>query len=387
MSRAICVHQVHDLDLLGHGQLPGFQIIARTQSRHELAAALGTLDFCALIVDLDNPDGLHAIIETVERKPRLGIIGVTGNNEVNHVIAAQRAGCRQITTRPLDVQDLVAALERALDGEGSEPAKLGRTFGVLGTIGGAGSTTLVSHLAVELAELTKLEVAVMDMDFDFGGVARAFDLAPRYTIADVASAGAVDEHLIEQVSTKVGDGLRVMARPNSIPEAQALDQQIIENLIKVSRQRFPLVLFDLPRKLDPIVGFSIENCEKLLLVLQLTVPSLDNAKRLLSVLQQAGLHEDRVEIVVNRFRKGSQSCTIELAEQELKRKILAVVPSDYHTVHTALDYGRPLAKKSAVRTAIAELAAKLYGQTASPRSGGWWANLGLRRRTDTSVTL
>jgi Flp pilus assembly CpaE family ATPase len=83
--------------------------------------------------------------------------------------------------------------------------------------------------------------------------------------------------------------------------------------------------------------------------------------------------------VVNRYRKGLQSCTLEQLEQELGRTPLAVVPSDYHAVHRALDVGRTLSTNSAVRTAMRDLAQRLSGQPEARQKSGWLARLGLGR--------
>ncbi|MCA9244940.1 MAG: hypothetical protein KDA32_13360, partial [Phycisphaerales bacterium] len=91
---------------------------------------------------------------------------------------------------------------------------------------------------------------------------------------------------------------------------------------------------------------------------------------------------DRVGLVVNRFRKGAQSFTPETIAKELRRDVLAVIPSDFVAVNRSLDTGNLLGDRSPVRSAIAKLAAMLVGVSANgaeepKRGGGWFKKLGL----------
>lgn len=355
--------------------LPGFAIAAYTTTREELMTGIGTVDVAAIVLDLDEPDATHIIVTALEVRPGLGIVGVTGNTDVKHIIACQRAGCAQITTRPIDPKDLVMALRRAISVGDEDPAS-SQTIVILGAIGGAGSTTIACHLAVELGQLVKAPTALFDLDLEFGGVARAFDLNPRFTISDLASAGAVDACLLGKAAVAVSPGVEIFARPPSVQEAHAVDESAMRAMLRVASRVYRYVLLDVPRHLDPITGVAIEECSKLVLVLQLTVPSMDNARRIITALRAEGIPSERIAIVVNRYRKNMNSCTVEMVEKELRRPVLAVVPSDYQPVCQAGDIGKPLGKRNPVRSAIRELAVRLSGQDATPKQKGWFKKVG-----------
>jgi pilus assembly protein CpaE len=252
-----------------------------------------------------------------------------------------------------------------------ETPRLSQTISVISAAGGAGSTTIACHLAVELAGEDGISAAVIDLDFDFGGVARAFDVAPHFTIADIASAGVVDAVLLEKAAVELPCGVHVVARPPSIHAAQGIDDDAVRNTIRAAARQYPYVVLDLPRKLDPICGQAIELSNKLLIVVQLTVPNLDNAKRLIEAVTAEGVPPEIVEIVVNRYRKSTATCTLDMVESQLKKKVYAVVPSDYHAVRDSVDYGKTLAKRNPVRIAIAEMAARIVGQPTETAKKGW----------------
>lgn len=377
MKRNICVHNLPEIE---PAMLPDFFVTARTSARPELLDALSAQDLSILVIDLDAPDAFPTVIQALEVRPGLGVVGVTATSDLNHVINAQRAGCKQLTMRPIDPADLVVAIRRTLNVSPDE-GKPNHTIALFGSVGGAGTTALACNLAVELAALQDGRCAIFDLDFEFGGVARAFDLTPQFTIADLAAAGAVDAVLLSKAATELASRVDVIARPPQLRDAHTIDDNAIRSIVRTAQHQYPFVVLDLPRRIDPVVGAAVEASHTLLVVVQLTVPAIDNASRVLAALREEGVPSERIQIVVNRFRKGTHTVSLELVEQQLKRKPIAVIPSDYQAVYAALDTGSSLATKNPVRSAIADLARRIAGDSVAPaaRKNGWFAGLGLSR--------
>ena len=99
-----------------------------------------------------------------------------------------------------------------------------------------------------------------------------------------------------------------------------------------------------------------------LLVLQLSVPSIRNATRVYKSLIQYGMPAEKILIVANRFTRNSPLSPRDV-EEHIGAGVFAVIPNDYKTVQGALDFGRPLLNESPdspVRKAIAQMARRLY---------------------------
>jgi pilus assembly protein CpaE len=366
---------VHNLSELHDWTIPGFLVVAHTTVQAELLTALTSLEIDAIVLDLDEGNAVGMILKILEVKPHVAIVGVTAEADARRLISAQRAGCAQATTRPIDPDDLAVALQQAL-GQTDGSAIASRTFAVLGSVGGAGSTTIATYLAVEIALLMREAVALFDLDLECGGVAEALDLTPQYTIADLASAGVVDSALLEKASTVLPNGVHVFARPPTIDAAHGVDEGVVRNILQTAHGTFPYVVCDLPRHLSPLTGAVIEQCTRLVLVVQLTVPSLRNAQRVIDAITGEGMSDKHIELVVNRYRKNITDCTIETVERQFGRQPLAIVPSDFKSVHAALDSGQPLVRRNAVRAAIREMAARLTGYE-ERNKGKTWLKLGL----------
>lgn len=374
-KESICIHGLDDAAALS---LPDYSIVAKTHTREELRMALGSLRPHILVIDLDRQDSANVLIEALEAAPELAVVGVTGETDPKAMINAIRAGCRQLTAKPLDANDLVIAIRRAIN-ESPEHLLAGRTIGVMGASGGAGSTTIACHLSSCLAQTTRASTLIVDLDLEFGGVARAWDIGASHTIADVAGAGAVDAVLLKKAAVETPNGVCLLARPNTIEEGHAIDEVIINQLVRTAKSAFANVVIDLPRKLDAVTWAAAEQCDKLIIVIQLSVPSVNNARRLLEVFLKLGMAEDRIEIVANRYRKNTHAVTPEAVEDTLKHKLLGLVPNDFKAVSEAIDLGRPMDTKSSVYAAIGQIAKAAMGQgPVVKQRGGWLSKLGLK---------
>jgi pilus assembly protein CpaE len=374
-GRRICVYKLAT-DAIA--ELPGFDIACALDTREQLRLAIGTDEISALIVDLDQSDALDAIIEAREIKSEIAVVGVTASSDVEFVLAAQRAGCRQITPKPIDLNDLAVALRGAL-GMSTWGSGKANTLALIGAVGGAGVTTIACTLTMALAKITNSPAALIDVDFDFGGVARAWDINSRYTIADVSETGAAEPFMIEDAMVELAGGVHVLARPPTIEQGSMIEETTLGRIITTVKRMYPHVVLDLPRKLDSVTGCAIQECDKLLIVLQLTVPAIDNASRFVDSLGRFGIPHDRLEFVVNRYRKGIHSVTIENVEGKFKKNVLGVLPNDFRSVAAALDIGKPVSERSPFARAITDLASKLTGSEVELPKKSWLSGLGRGR--------
>ena len=380
-SKKICIHNLDDPAL---NALNEYKIAACTHTRDELRTALGIDEIAAMIIDLDEGDAFDAIVEALEIKSSLAVIGVTGTNDVQKCILAQRAGCRQLTSKPIDQNDLLVAIRSALnEAQGNAAPPWGKTISIIGSSGGAGATTLACYLAMSLADMSDASVAVIDLDLEFGTVAKSWDLSPRYTIADLADSEEIDDHNIEDVMLELPSGISVLPRPDLIEKAQSIDEEKTKNILNEVKGAFPYLVIDLPRKLDAISGCAIEASDKLLIVAQLTVPGILNAGRLADALVRFGMDMDKLEFVVNRHHKKMQSLDVAALEKRVGKDVIGVVPNHYKSLSVASDLGQPVSGRNPVRKAIADIALKLCGSQHNLNQSSWIANLGFGRTTAT----
>ena len=370
MSTNVCICGLPELNAQ---TLPGFVVVASPTDSQELFNALSTLSAHAVVLNLDERNIIGTIVRIAEVRPQVAIVGVTGVESMQRVIHAQRAGCRQVVARPIDPDDLVNALHRALGREGMGPT-LNRIFAVLGSSGGTGTTTVAAHLALEIAQLTDEPTALFDLDLEWGGIADVFNISPPRTLADIGHASTVDGALLERTALVVEPGVHVFARPPTIQAAHAADDSAIRSSLEAARRAYPYTVLDLSRSLSPLMEAAIEMCSRLLVVIQLTFASIKNAVR---IVEESKLPDARLGVGVNRYRKEVGTCTIRTAAEMLGRPPLTVIPSDFKSVEAAFESGKPLGPKNPVRAAISELAAQLIGCRKAAHRATWLEKLGV----------
>lgn len=340
---------------------------------------LGQLD--AVAVNLDATAGeppffwIQRIAEVTSECP---ILGFSSDARPETIIGAMRAGCAQFVTLPVDLADLRTALERIR--RARQPVPTGcQIIGVLGSAGGAGSTTLACNLSLELAHVTGRRVALIDMDLQFGDVACAFDRSPKFSLADLCREGmTIDRTSLDTALDALPCNVSLLARPESIEDSEHVHPDSVEQLLQVLSEMFPFAVLDLPRHFSLPMLAAARACTRIFIVSQLAVPFLRNATRIHRALLQADVDEHRVDLVLNRCQAEHERITPTEVEKHFGRPVFATIPNDYKHVTASRDLGYPIlaaAPNSTARLAIQKLARSLAAShlgddAVAPEPGG-----------------
>lgn len=257
----------------------------------------------------------------------------------NLLMEAMALGVREFVPLPINEQRFTQALERlaAVHGMG----KRAKIINFIPTQGGCGATTIACNLAASLAQSRR--TALIDMDLTCGGVAGYFDARPRYTIADVMqSAERVDRQLIDNALwTHKRTNVQLLARPELIEDTQRVNQPGIVRLLNILGRMFDAVVIDSPMSVDPMHATTLQSADTNVIIMQLNVPSAKNAERFVGALRRMGVEGSKIKIVVNRFvKKGWDIDPIEV-ERSLGLKISWLIPNDFKTAISAINYGEP----------------------------------------------
>ncbi len=345
--------------------LEGITVVEHCTAWHTLQEHLRFGNVKAVAVDLDqlneNPRFI-TIQRIVEIAPECAIIGVSKDTSPDTIIGAMRAGCVQFVRKPIDTADLREALDRVRC-TGQTAGVGGERIAVIGSAGGAGSTTIACNLALELARVTEQRAALVDMNLQFGDIACAFDVVPKYSVADVCRKGVnIDNTLLEGALDALPCNVSILARPESLEDAEEVSPDAVEQLFQHLAQMFRFTVIDLPRHFSLATIAAMRSANRVLVISQLAVPFLRNATRIYQHLLQAGVNEDHIEFVLNRCNAEHERIKPEEVEKHFGRPVFATIPNDYKRVTASRDLGHPIltaAPNSSARLAIQNLAQKL----------------------------
>ncbi len=364
----VCLYNVDaesSSELQAHIEALNFvRLAGEVSTPGDLAAALNDTPINLVFFHLD-PDPV-AVIEIIDevssRFPELAAIAISHETGPEAILAPIRAGCDQFVCEPIDPADLAAAVGRVTSKRLLNQSK-SRCICVTGATGGSGATSIACNLAMEIAHLTEAKCALVDLNLQFGDVAVNFDCETSYTFFHLAQAGAdLDRSVMESVLKELACDVSLLARPETLDQQAHVTADTIHHAIELLASMFESTVIDLPRRLDTCTFAAASQADLVLIVCQLLVPSIRNAKRYYDFLVHAGIPEERIEIVVNRGDSSGGRITKKDLEDLTKKPIFASIPNDYQFVSRSLDFGRPIAsldRNNAVRTAIRKMAQKV----------------------------
>jgi len=340
------------------------RLVAEVGNAEALAKTLHQTTVNLIFFHLD-PDA-EAVMEVIDhvstKYPELALIAVSHQTDPEAILAPMRAGCDQFVCEPIDHNDLANAVARVASRRLLSNTK-SRCICVVGSSGGAGTTSIACNLALEIGNLADRDCALVDLDLQFGDVALNFDCEPRYTIHDLAESGnELDRSILATTVTTLPCKVALLSRPDTIEQHEAITPEVIHRVVELMALVYENVVIDVPGRFDIQTIAAMGQADLILIVCQLQVPSLRNAKRFFETLTRMGVPEERIEVVINRSDGKSGRLTERDVEETLKKPVFAIIPNDYQFVARSIDFGRPIAaldRNSPVRAAIRKMARKI----------------------------
>lgn len=298
------------------------------------------------------------------QRVRLLVFGPAG--DANAMRLAMRAGASDYLPEPLSESDLLHSVDCLCDELSQKSGTSGRLITLVNSKGGSGGSFIASNLACCIAQEPSRRTTLMDLDLQFGGLARYFDLTPERGLSEAFDAfNEMDQVSAEAFLTSHKNGLKLLAAPvDRLIHQKHISPEQVDVLLQFFLQSNDYVIADLPHRIDGFSTTILERSDQILLVVQQSLAHINNAAKLLHVIcGELGMRRDRVQIVVNRFAKNA---VIELSDirKTLRVEEVHVIPNQYKVVSESIDTGKPVvesAKGSAVGKAFRELAAKMSG--------------------------
>jgi len=328
---------------------------------------------------------LRSVRVLVETDPSLVLVSVAGTITAPLLKTAMRAGIKDVIEAPLSedkVNDLISQFAPYLVGPAvAAPAvaaqptapKEGRLVAIMSAKGGSGKTVTATNLAVLLATYTDPDrVCIVDADLQFGDVCLVLQLEPKLTVVNAAhDLHRLDQSMLTSLLTRHHTGLRVMAAPLEPAFADEISTGALMQILDLLKQMFDFVVVDTASLLDELLLSIIEKADQVLMIVDMDLPSVKNAKLALETLRLLKFPANKVQLVLNRSNARARLDDKEI-ERSLKLKISASIPSD-GLVPASVNEGRPVvesAPKSRVAKGYESVFEVVTGETVEASSRG-----------------
>ena len=146
-------------------------------------------DIAFIAIDSDPDKGLDLVRQLSVSAPGCSVLVSSDSTDGNLILQAMRSGVKEFLPSPVQMDDLLGALDRVQSRRGGATDGRSRSCTVIsiaGATGGAGSTSVAVNLGCILAGDEKNSVALIDLDLSLGDADVFLDTLPDYTLLDVA---------------------------------------------------------------------------------------------------------------------------------------------------------------------------------------------------------
>lgn len=181
------------------------------------------------------------------------------------------------------------------------PAKRGRTVALIGSKGGAGTTTIIANVASALCG-RGLSVTAVEMRNDYGNLTRLTNIAPLHDISALTmyEASQITADRFEGALSRHMNGLRVLAAPQSPENYRELGAEQAGAIVDAAIRTSDLVLVDLPSTASEANREVLCKADLVAMVIEREPSSIASARVLLSLLQNWGVRVPIGSIIVSR---------------------------------------------------------------------------------------
>lgn len=362
---------------------PAFEVTSVARALSDVSVIVNGSRPDLVLVETTTPQDFEALERLANAHPDIDYVLVGTELSQALLLRAMRAGVREVLPSPATPEAVLAALRRLLRKRAPAfplPAvHNGEVLALVSCKGGSGATFIAANLAHLLAAGGQRQVALIDMNLQFGDAALFVSSeSPVSNVADVArNINRLDADLLRSSMNEVGPGLWVLAAPDDPAQASDVTPQHVRQIVDLARDMFDFVIIDAGRSLSAVSLQALDLADQIYAVLQLTLPFIRDGKRLRNVFRSLDYPEHKIHWIVNRHQKGDQF-TVEDLKKTLAIERVITLPNQYEAVAAAVNQGIPvdrIAPNSTIAKSLRELAVSIAPPPPSQVRSGWLSGL------------
>jgi pilus assembly protein CpaE len=277
-----------------------------------------------------------------------------------------RIGFYRQLTRELSVDDYIHkpvtrdAVARifgphAIGGAADEAgSRGGRVTAICGVRGGVGATTVAVNLAIQLAEVSRAHVALLDLHLRGGTTAMMLGVRPGAGLRiALEEPDRVDALFLDRAAIPINERLRLIAAEEPLESLPKPSEEGLRRLLALLGQRFNHIVVDMPMPPGPAEHAALAETRLRVNVLGPDVAGIRDAVAARKIAAKGGT--PRIMTVLNRAGLPGTLKTA-LVTEGLGAPADVVIPDLPKVLPRAANLGRPALRESAaLRRALAPL--------------------------------
>lgn len=297
---------------------------------------------------VDIGDKVYEILPEIDKmaeycNPGTRVVVVGETNDVNLYRELRQRGVLEYFTLPVKISDVRQAFMYD-DGTAPEDSHA-IVLSFLSAASGDGGSTIALNTAYALAENYKKPTIIIDMDFQFGLIARNLDLSTPFGIKELLEhpERSVDHTLLQRMIVKYNEHLHVIAAPTDLRLWPNVKAELIRDLLIILRQNYDYIILDLPHIWSSWVAAALNDSTETVLIGQLWLGSATHAARILNMMREVGVEDKQISIGVNRSgAKFKETITVGDYERVCKHTVNHYFPNDIKSAVMSESQGKTL---------------------------------------------
>jgi pilus assembly protein CpaE len=332
-----------------------------------------------IVVDIGNADEPIAALEALARvcPPDVLVMVVGDNTDIAfYRMLVNGMGVTEYLPKPLTRDSVQTLLWPRLMGDEADRSaeRGGHVVVICGAQGGAGATSIAANLALQLADIAKANVALLDLHLQNGETAVMFGVRPgpglRIALEDPLRA---DTLFLERTAIAVDPRVRLIAADEALDEQIEITEAGVRHVLALLRRKFNFIIVDLPVPLQPAMRPVLSQARHVMVLLEAEVTGLRNAVGLRELIGKIS-GANRVFTVLNRADRPGGLSRAAIAKG-LGAPPDIVIPDLGKRMTEAVNSGVPAVRKiPALRRHLAPIVREVAG-IRTARSGSWLGRL------------
>ncbi len=301
---------------------------------------------CLVFIDIsqEQNETISLIKRLKENNKDAFIIVLSAKPSTETIIKVMRAGAKEFLNKPLIQSEFIETIkEIKSEFENAEPADSCKIISTFSNKGGIGKTSIAVNLAVELAQLSKEKVALIDLNLQLGDVATFLDMNPPFAMDYIANNinNLNEEDLLKAMSRYKNTSLYVIADPLNIDNSQDITAEQIKNIFAALKKTFSYIVIDIGTNIDSKTIAALDSSDLILLIAIVNLPAIRSTQRCMDLFNKLGYSSNKIKLVLNRYMENEDIKTSDI-EEVVKQKVYWKIPNNYLTMMSAINKGVPV---------------------------------------------
>ena len=153
----------------------------------------------------------------------------------------------------------------------------------------------------------------------------------------------------------------ILAAPDDPAQSLQIKPEHLDAILNVAINQYDFIILDVSKNMDDLSIKALDRAHHIFLVVQMLLPYVRNAHRMMTIFRSLGYSKDKVELLVNRYMKNGEIGMDDLRTSSGINRMRSI-PNGYKEVANAINQGLPLgmvSKSSLVYKSIGEITESL----------------------------